>query len=206
MSGPPTRLTFMAGGAFWNVPSAGLASTRVQHTISVPRPVSDAGTGERPPAGRRGGPIEMRATIAGTRLSARLTAIGCAAITVLASASISACSGSSPSATPPTLSPGGTPTRTRPATPTASPSGTATATTTPSATPTASATATRTHSPSPSPSPTPSRASPFPTVAPATGGGGTAGFQDTLLLGLGGAAILAGAGSIAYRRRVIRSR
>jgi hypothetical protein len=43
-------------------------------------------------------------------------------------------------------------------------------------------------------------------VAPATGGGGTAGFQDTLLLGVGGAAILAGAGSIAYRRRVIRSR
>jgi hypothetical protein len=43
-------------------------------------------------------------------------------------------------------------------------------------------------------------------VAPATGGGGTAGFQGTLLLGVGGAAILAGAGSIAYRRRVIRSR
>jgi LPXTG-motif cell wall-anchored protein len=43
-------------------------------------------------------------------------------------------------------------------------------------------------------------------VAPATGGGGTAGFQDPLLLALGGAAILAGAGSISYRRRVLRRR
>jgi hypothetical protein len=43
-------------------------------------------------------------------------------------------------------------------------------------------------------------------VAPATGGGGTAGFQDPLLFGLGVAAILAGAGSMVYRRRVIRNR
>jgi len=33
-----------------------------------------------------------------------------------------------------------------------------------------------------------------------------AGLQDALLFGLGGAAILAGAGSIAYRRKVIRNR
>jgi hypothetical protein len=45
-----------------------------------------------------------------------------------------------------------------------------------------------------------------PTVAPATGGGGTAGFQHSLLLGLGLAAILAGAGSIAYRRKMVRNR
>jgi len=49
-------------------------------------------------------------------------------------------------------------------------------------------------------------ASPFPSAAPATGGGGTAGFQDGLLLGLGVAALLAGAGSLAYRRRLTRKR
>ena len=49
-------------------------------------------------------------------------------------------------------------------------------------------------------------ASPFPSAAPATGGGGTAGFQDALLLGLGVAALLAGAGSLAYRRRLTRKR
>jgi hypothetical protein len=48
--------------------------------------------------------------------------------------------------------------------------------------------------------------SPIPTVAPATGGGGTAGFQHVLLLGLGVVAILLGAGGIAYRRKVIRNR
>ena len=47
-------------------------------------------------------------------------------------------------------------------------------------------------------------ASPFPSAAPVTGGGGTAGFQDALLLGLGVAALLAGAGSLAYRRRLTR--
>ncbi|HEY4465665.1 MAG TPA: LPXTG cell wall anchor domain-containing protein [Streptosporangiaceae bacterium] len=46
----------------------------------------------------------------------------------------------------------------------------------------------------------------MPTGAPAAGGGGTAGMQDGLLFGLGGAALLAGAGSIAYRRRVLRGR
>ena len=44
-------------------------------------------------------------------------------------------------------------------------------------------------------------ASPVPSGAPVTGGGGTAGFQDTGLAVLGGAAIVAGLGSIAYRRR-----
>ena len=45
---------------------------------------------------------------------------------------------------------------------------------------------------------------PFPTSAPETGGGGTAGLQDGLLFGAGGAAILAGLGSLAYRRRLRR--
>ena len=49
-------------------------------------------------------------------------------------------------------------------------------------------------------------ASPFPSAPPATGGGGTAGFQDTLLLGVGVAAIMAGLGSFLYRRRLNRRR
>ena len=49
-------------------------------------------------------------------------------------------------------------------------------------------------------------ASPFPSAPPATGGGGTAGFQDALLFGLGVAALLAGAASLAYRRRLTRNR
>ena len=48
--------------------------------------------------------------------------------------------------------------------------------------------------------------SPVPSAAPVTGGGGTAGFQDALLLGVGLAAIVAGAGSIFYRRRLNRHR
>ena len=47
---------------------------------------------------------------------------------------------------------------------------------------------------------------PDPHAAPVTGGGGTAGFQDAGLAVLGGAAIVAGLGSIAYRRRITRNR
>ena len=42
-------------------------------------------------------------------------------------------------------------------------------------------------------------ASAVPTAPPVTGGGGTAGLQDAVLFGIGGAAVLVGAGSIAYR-------
>jgi hypothetical protein len=45
----------------------------------------------------------------------------------------------------------------------------------------------------------------FPTAAPETGGGGTAGLQDGMLLGLGGLAIASGLGTLAYRRRLRRS-
>jgi hypothetical protein len=45
-----------------------------------------------------------------------------------------------------------------------------------------------------------------PSAAPVTGGGGTAGFQGTLLLALGAAAILAGAGGLIYRRWLGRGR
>jgi hypothetical protein len=41
-------------------------------------------------------------------------------------------------------------------------------------------------------------------LAPETGGGGTAGLQDGLLLGVGGVAVLAGLASLAYRRRATR--
>ena len=41
---------------------------------------------------------------------------------------------------------------------------------------------------------------------PQTGGGGTAGLQDVTLFGFGGAAILAGFASLAYRRRLTRKR
>lgn len=43
-----------------------------------------------------------------------------------------------------------------------------------------------------------------PTAAPETGGGGTAGLQDGLLFGLGGASVLAGLGFLALRRRLAR--
>jgi hypothetical protein len=44
----------------------------------------------------------------------------------------------------------------------------------------------------------------YPTAAPVTGGGGTAGFQGALLLVVGIAAILAGAVGVTYRRRLRR--
>jgi hypothetical protein len=50
------------------------------------------------------------------------------------------------------------------------------------------------------------QASQYPVGAPQTGGGGTAGLQDVSLFGIGGAAILAGIGSLAYRRRLNRRR
>jgi hypothetical protein len=44
----------------------------------------------------------------------------------------------------------------------------------------------------------------YPVAAPETGGGGTAGLQDGLLFGAGAVAVLAGLGTLAYRRRVTR--
>ena len=46
----------------------------------------------------------------------------------------------------------------------------------------------------------------LPVGAPQTGGGGTAGLQDLTLFGAGGAAILAGFASLAYRSRLTRRR
>ena len=57
-----------------------------------------------------------------------------------------------------------------------------------------------------SPSPVPTTTYYYPTGAPPTGGGGTAGLQDGLVFVLGGAAIAAGLGSLAYRRKFTRRR
>jgi hypothetical protein len=72
-----------------------------------------------------------------------------------------------------------------------SPFVTPTATTSPTMTPTAVPTA---------------PATTVPTAPPATGGGGTAGLQDAVLFGIGGAALLVGSGSIAYRLKSNKQR
>lgn len=146
-----------------------------------------------------------------TRLSMRVAAAGFAALAVLTPAALAGCAGSSPSATPTTLSPG---TGSSSATPGQSQSSG------PGRTKSPQPRHRRSHSPKPrqsSPGASHSASAghsakpdrtrhPAPVVAPATGGGGTAGFQNPLLLAIGGAAILAGAASFAYRRRVIRHR
>ncbi len=139
--------------------------------------------------------MKVRAATAGTRFSARLAAVGCGIVTILASVTVSACSGpSGPGAlSTPTSSSSVSPSATASVSPSVSPSRSASPTASPSASPSATATV------SPSPSP-------YPTVAPATGGGGTAGFQHGLLFGVGIVAILAGAGSIVYRRKVVKGR
>ena len=65
-------------------------------------------------------------------------------------------------------------------------------------------TATPTPTPSASPSPSPSPSAFAPVGAPSTGGGGTAGLQHVSLFLFGALAVLAGLGSIVYRRRTLR--
>lgn len=155
--------------------------------------------------------MKVRITSARTAGSPRLAVLSCAALMVFVSAAVSACTGAPSSSVPAIFSPSGS------ATTTASESGTATST----HTATATATATNTHptntattsttTPSPavttvSPSPAPTNTTVFPTGAPETGGGGTAGLQDGVVFVLGGAAIAAGLGSLAYRRKFTRRR
>jgi hypothetical protein len=161
--------------------------------------------------------MKVRTTIAGTALRARLTVLCWGALTLLAPVAVSACSGSSTTPTVPTFTPSvATPgTATGSATAPASSGNSASSGVTPSstnttasgtpgvssssltATPKATVTETVT-------APAISSTSQVPVAAPPTGGGGTAGLQDGLLFGLGAAAILAGAGSIVYRRRLTR--
>lgn len=160
--------------------------------------------------------------VRGTTVGVKLTALCWGALTLIAPVALAACTSSSSTApTIPSFSPtvsvsgsvsvsasagnsgtspsdgssrtsaSGTPSASSSTPSTVTPRATQTVTQT--ATPTVTATATST-------------ATPVPTAAPVTGGGGTAGFQDTLLLVAGVAAIAAGAGSIFYRRRINRGR
>jgi hypothetical protein len=158
--------------------------------------------------------MKVRRTIAGTPLRVRLTAMCWGALTLLAPVAVSACTSTSSSTTPTVFSPSVTTSPTGSVTASASSgnspsSGSTVASGTPGVsssspapgTATATATVTRTATAQAT-----SSTSRIPSAAPVTGGGGTAGLQDTLLLGLGAAAILAGAGSIVYRRRLNRDR
>jgi hypothetical protein len=155
--------------------------------------------------------MKARISIPGTAGSARLTVLSCAALMVLVSAAVSACTGAPSSSLPAIFSPSGSVTGSHSATatttPTAHASGTTTsrATTTPTPT-TTTPTATSTTVPPTTQAPTPTPTTYYPTAAPETGGGGTAGLQDGLAIGLGGAAVLAGLGSLAYSKRLTRRR
>ena len=152
--------------------------------------------------------MKVRTAIGRTALQARLTAAGCGALALLGTATVSACT-SGGTSTPPlntfsiTTQPaasgsgsasGGT---TSTSTETTTPGQTTTTTVTPTQTTTITVTPTQSVSPS---------SSQIPTQPPITGGGGTAGFQDGLLLAVGAAAIVAGAGGLAYRRRLNKNR
>ncbi len=157
--------------------------------------------------------MKARTAIVPTAHRVRLTAVGWGLMTMLACVALAACTSSppsSPSSTVTVLSPTASPSATATATATAS------STASPTATPSVSASASPSVSHSVSPavvgqSGTPSNSpslSPYyyPTPALATGGGGTAGFEDAWLAVLGSVAIVTGLGSIAYRRRITRNR
>ena len=157
--------------------------------------------------------MKLRGTTAGTPFGAKLTALCWAALTLLAPVAVSACTSSSPTA--PTI-----------ISPTVTNSPTATGATSASSGTSASAgdtSASGTPGVSSGSASASSHAQPqvstvtetvtasanstnVPPAAPVTGGGGTAGFQGTLLLVLGAAAILAGAGGLVYRRWLGRGR
>ncbi len=156
--------------------------------------------------------MKVRSAIARAGLSTRLAIAGWGTMALLVAVGVTACTGSghpgAQSSFSPARSTSPTPTARRtatgsasasasasasvPASPTARPSATPSPASSPTATPPASATPRATHTSQP------------PTAAPATGGGGTAGPEDPLLFAIGGMAVLAGAASLAYRRRLIR--
>jgi hypothetical protein len=155
--------------------------------------------------------MRARTGIAGTAHRVRLTAVVWGLTTILACVALSACTSSgtgtgtgsgTPTSSVRLLSPAasGSPAAIAASggTPATLPAGESSPASSPES---SSASVSPTESQSPSPSP-----SPIPTVAPVTGGGGTAGFQDAWLAVLGGAAIVAGLASIAYRRWITRNR
>jgi len=159
--------------------------------------------------------MKVRGTTAGTPF-ARLTALCWAALALLGPVAVSACTSSSstPTIISPTVTNSPTATGTTSASPgTSASSGTSASahSTSPASTPGVSSGAA---SAAPSPQPTvtvtetvnAAASGQVPSGAPVTGGGGTAGFQGTLLLVLGAGAILAGAGGLAYRRWLGRGR
>jgi hypothetical protein len=157
--------------------------------------------------------MKLRGTTAGTPFGAKLTALCWAALTLLAPVAVSACTSSSPTA-PTIISPTVTnsPTATG-ATSASSGTSASAGDTSASGTPGVSSGA---GSPSSHAQPQVSivtetvtasaNSNNVPPAAPGTGGGGTAGFQGTLLLVLGAGAILAGAGGLVYRRWLGRGR
>src|SRR5215469_5026057 len=163
-------------------------------------------------------------------MKAHLSVVSCATLIVLVSATVSACTGAPSSSVPAIFSPSGTATHSGTGTskPALAPSGTGTATNPtstathtaatsdataksqaatvpPPASPTTSKPTTAPASPTTQPA-THTQSPSVPQGAPETGGGGTAGLQDGLAIGLGLVAILAGLGSLAYRRRLTRRR
>lgn len=154
--------------------------------------------------------MKVRITPARTARSPRLTVLWCATLMVLVAAGVSACTGTPSSSVPAIFSSGSSASSSGTATASASAShsgtATASATTHPASTPSTHATTARPATTTVSPSPSPSTTYYYPAGAPATGGGGTAGLQDGLVFVLGGAAIAAGFGSLAYRRKFTRHR
>jgi hypothetical protein len=178
--------------------------------------------------------MKMRLTKPSAAQGAWLIAGRSAAGAVLLALAVSACTGGGSSVpsvftpTPPTSgqgssadhpgtrapSPNGGDTSTRTAGARTSPTPHASASDSPHASASASSKPPATTAPSTSPSAVPSSAPvthtsapvapAYPTTAPETGGGGTAGLQDGMLFGVGGLAVLAGLGSLAYRRRLAR--
>jgi cytoskeletal protein RodZ len=150
--------------------------------------------------------MKVRIT-AGPASSPRLAVLGCAALMVLVAFAVSACTGSPSSTVPSIFSPSGSSSES------SSSSGTATSSASADASASTSTTTPSTHTTTPtptattvSPSPVPTTTYVYPTGAPQTGGGATAGLQDGLVFVLGGAAIAAGLGSLVYRRKFTRRR
>jgi hypothetical protein len=141
--------------------------------------------------------------------SPRLAVLSCAALMVLVAVAVSACTGAPSSTVPSIFSPSGSSSGSSSSSETATSSASADAsasTTHATTTPSTSATTPTPATTTVSPSPVPSTTYYYPTGAPATGGGGTAGLQDGLVFVLGGAAIAAGLGSLVYRRKFTRRR